>query len=198
MNKTLNFWLPIIFVFSWLVAAPPSICAKDMTFRGRVIDYETKEPIEGAVVVASWYEAKPTIAGEATRLKDVKETLTDKNGEWSITGEEGKPHTEHPYFHFLTGTYYTRTPQFIIFKPGYCSWPEGFYIEACKEELRSSGEFATGKTIELPKLTKREDRIRAQGISPPEGEGTDEKLREFHRLINDERRNLGLREIHFE
>ena len=155
----------MIFVFSWLVAAPPFVFAKDMTFRGRVIDYDTKEPIEGAAVVASWYEASPTIAGEATRLKDVKETLTDKNGEWSIAGEEGKPHTEHPYFHFLTGTYYTRTPQFIIFKPGYCSWPEGFYIEACQDKMRSTGEFTVNKTFELPKLTNRERRIRAKKYS---------------------------------
>jgi len=197
MSKSFALWLLIIGVFSCFIAMPVSLSAKEITFRGRVIDYDTREPIEGAVVVASWLEARPTISGESTRLKDVKETLTDKNGEWSISGEEGQPHTEHPYYDFFTGTYHTRPPSFIIFKPGYCSWPEGFYIEACQGKIKSSGEFTATKTFELPKLTNREDRIRAQGISPPEGEGTGEKLKEFHRLINEERRNLGLREIGF-
>jgi len=197
MSIRLTLWLFFIIVFSWFIILPVSLSAKEITFRGRVIDYDTREPIEGAVVVASWLEARPTISGESTRLKDVKETLTDKNGEWSISGEEGQPHTEHPYYDFFTGTYHTRPPSFIIFKPGYCSWPEGFYIEACQGKIKSSGEFTATKTFELPKLTNREDRIRAQGISPPEGESTGEKLKEFHRLINEERRNLGLREIGF-
>lgn len=198
MSKRFALWLLIIIVFSWFTAVPVSISAKDITFRGRVIDYDTKQPIEGAVVVASWLEARPTISGESTRLKDVKETLTDRNGEWSITGEEGQPHTEQPYYDFFTGTYHTRPPSFIIFKPGYCSWPQGFYIESCQGKIKSNGDFTVTKTFELPKLTNREDRIRAQGISPPEGQGTGEKLVEFHRLINEERRNLGLREISFQ
>lgn len=175
----------------------PYALAKERTFHGRVIDYDTKEPIEGAVVVASWDEAMPTLAGEATRFKDVKEILTDKDGEWTISGEEGKPHTEHPYFHFITGAYYTRTPTFIIFKPGYCSWPNGFSIEACKRKLKPEGnnKLIEGEDIELPRLTNREDRIRAQRISGPAGEIPPGKLDEFYRLINEERRALGLKEI---
>ena len=197
MTKSFTLWLLIIGAFSCFIAMPVSISAKDTTFRGRVIDYDTREPIEGAVVVASWLEARPTISGESTRLKEVRETLTDRNGEWSISGEKGQPHTEHPYYDFFTGTYHTRPPSFIIFKPGYCSWPQGFYIEACQGKIKSNGDFTVLKTFELPKLTNREDRIRAQGISSPEGEGTVEKLKEFHRLINEESRNLGLREIGF-
>ena len=194
MSKSFALWLLIIGVFSCFIAMPVSLSAKEITFRGRVIDYDTREPIEGAVVVASWLEARPTISGESTRLKDVKETLTDRNGEWSITGEEGQPHTEHPYYDFFTGTYHTRPPSFIIFKPGYCSWPQGFYIEACQGKIKSNGEFTVLKTFELPKLTNREDRIRAQSISIPAGEGVLEKCRELIRLMNEESRNLGLPE----
>ena len=65
-----------------------SICssAYAATFKGKVIDADTREPIEGAVVVAVWHEATSTISGESTRLKDVEECLTDKNGEWTIDG----------------------------------------------------------------------------------------------------------------
>jgi hypothetical protein len=47
----------------------------------------------------------------------------------------------------------------------------------------------------LPKLTNRTDRLRAQGIWPPMvggDEETERKIKEFIRLINEERRNLGL------
>ncbi len=60
------------------------------TFRGKVIEADTKEPIEGAVVVASWAEERATPAGPTSRLKDVKETLTNKNGEWVIDGLKGR------------------------------------------------------------------------------------------------------------
>ena len=92
------------------------------TFSGRIIDCDTREPIEGTVVVAYWYEAWGTFAGEATRLKDVKETLTDKEGKWSIRGPKGRPSdSSNDFIVFLTGITgipYTRQPDFIVFKPG--------------------------------------------------------------------------------
>lgn len=177
--------------------------AGDMTFHRKLIDANTKDPIEGAVVVAIWYEARGTIAGESTRLKDLKETLTDKDGKWSIQGPKGRPIDSSSDFIVLltliTGIHYTREPEFLIFKPGYCPWPKGFSIDACKEKMKSSGEgeIMEGKVIELPKLTKREDRSFA---IPEPDDGTDpnrkieflEKQKEFLKLINEERRNLGL------
>ena len=63
------------------------VSACSTTFRGRVIDADTKEPIEGAVVVASWRGEQAI--GTEMPLKDVKEVLTDKNGEWKIRGPRG-------------------------------------------------------------------------------------------------------------
>ena len=59
------------------------------TYKGRVIDAETKQPIGGAVVVASWSGDRGTPTGGTSRLEDVKEVLTDKNGEWTIKGPRG-------------------------------------------------------------------------------------------------------------
>ena len=175
--------------------------ANTKTFRGRVIDADTKEPIEGAVVVASWYKESWIPLGEnLVKLKDVKETLTDKNGQWSIRGPSGSGVNSLFYGFAVAGIFYhTREPGFIIFKPGYCSWPNGFHIETCRERLKPklTDELRGGGTAELPKLTNREDRIRSQAIQEPAAEGVDEKLREFHRLLNEERRNLGLGEIHY-
>lgn len=107
------------------------------TFKGKVIDADTKEPIEGAVVVAEWIKERAGIAGPITFLKDVKETLTDKNGEWVIKGPRGrKGGNITAIFTFITFTYSTRPPVFIVFKPGYCPWPEGFFIKACKGKIK--------------------------------------------------------------
>ena len=176
----------------------PWVFAKDRTFHGKAIDVDTKEPIEGAVVVAYWLEARATVSGEDTRLKEVKETLTDKDGKWSITGPKGKEGSNALLiFTFLTGTYYTREPQFIIFKPGYCSWPQGFSIEACKEKIKHSGigEITEGGNVELPKLLKKEDMLRVLP-APVSGENALEKQKEFIRLINKERKNLGIPEAY--
>ncbi len=153
-------------------------CAYAATFKGKVIDADTQEPIEGAVVVAQWIEERATIAGASTRSRDVKETLTDKKGIWVIEGPGGRRGGNiTAIFTFLTGTHYTRTPEFIIFKPGYCSWPKGFGIDACRGRIKRRGdeETAEGETVELPKLTNREDRLKSLSISLAGGEGALEK-----------------------
>ncbi|MEW6419180.1 MAG: carboxypeptidase-like regulatory domain-containing protein [Nitrospirota bacterium] len=163
------------------------------TFKGRVIDADTKEPIEGAVIVASWSESRATPAGEVSRYKDVKETLTDKNGEWSITGPKGsKGSNITAIFTLFTGTHYTRPPQFIVFKPGYCSWPAGFGITACKEKIKpvSHNKVAEGETVELPKLTNREDRRRALPGTAGDSREFDKKQINFLKLINEEHKNI--------
>ncbi len=175
------------------------------TFKGRLMDADTKEPIEGAVVVAKWHKERATVAGASSVLKDVKEALTDKNGEWVIKGPKGRWGGDIlAIFTFLTGVYYTNPPEFIIFKPGYCSFPAGFAIEACKGKIKIDGDIksAQGQTVELPKLKNREDRMRSFKLGPiyPPSDGpkiTKEFLKkqlEFLRLVNEESRNLGLSE----
>lgn len=185
-------FISVLFVF--LILMNGSLYAK--TFKGRVIDADTKEPIEGAVVVAIWLKERATIAGPSSEFKDVKEALTDKNGEWVIKGPRGRWGGDiTAIFTFVTGIYYTKPPEFIIFKPGYCSFPAGFGIEACKEKIKIEGDCksAEGETAELPRLTNREDRLRALP-GPVRAEGVSEKQIEFFRLINEERRNLGLQQ----
>jgi hypothetical protein len=183
------------------------IQASDRTYQGRVIDAETKEPIEGAVVVAEWWEEKGAFFGSLERLRDVKETLTDRDGKWSITGPESdKKKMVRGMLSVIAIVWAIRDPGFIIFKPGYCSWPNGFSIDACKDKIRPerTDEIMEGKTVEfgLPKLTNREDRLRSQRISPlyPTSDGQTKekqflkKQLELLRLLNEERRNLGLDE----
>lgn len=53
-------------------------------FYGKVIDADTKEPIEGAVVLAVYHLTRYTLAGESDFIVDGQEALTDKNGEFKL------------------------------------------------------------------------------------------------------------------
>lgn len=52
-------------------------------FQGRILDAETREPVEGVVVLIEWRELH-FFAGAT--FYDAQETLTDKNGEFYIPG----------------------------------------------------------------------------------------------------------------
>ncbi|NWF76885.1 MAG: hypothetical protein HXY53_10055 [Nitrospirae bacterium] len=194
MKYKITFCLLFAFIFF-------STTACGETFRGKVIDADTKEPIEGAVVVASWLEERATPAGPTSRLKDVKETLTDKNGEWVIKGPKGRDGGNiTAIFTFLTGTYYTLPPEFIVFKPGYCSYPAGFGIETCKEKMKTYNFTKSeniGEIVELRKLTIREDRLKVLP-SPVAGENSLKKQGQFIRLINEESKHLGIPKAYYE
>jgi len=185
-----------IILYLTFVLFSTTACAA--TFKGRVIDADTKEPIEGAVVVASWDESTATVAGGSSRLKDVKETLTDRNGQWKIRGPKGDSFIAR-IFAMIPGIYYTEAPEFIVFKPGYCSYPAGFGIKACKDRMKVynfTNSDNIGETVELPKLTEREDRLKNLP-GPVSGEGADKKQKKFIELINEEHGNLGLKKIHY-
>ena len=58
----------------------------DATFKGRIIDADTGQPIEGVVVLGVWYLGYPSVAGVVHKYYDAKETVTDKKGEFKISG----------------------------------------------------------------------------------------------------------------
>ena len=92
----------------------------DRTFRGKLIDADTLKPIEGAVVVAVWRKTKAFLIDSTTDFKDAKETLTDKNGEWSITGPEGQEvPREFDLLYAIGLRHITGSPEIIYYKPGY-------------------------------------------------------------------------------
>jgi hypothetical protein len=163
------------------------------TYKGRVIDAGTKEPIEGAAVVVYWYKEKAVLVDSYQKLKNVKETLTDENGEWKIRGPKGRKYKEvSPLLgivSLLPFVYYTLTPDFIIFKPGYCSVPKkASLLAACKEMKYHGGDdYGFGSTIELPRLTKRGHRRLASMVGPiGSGKKWRKKQKEFIRLLKQE------------
>ncbi len=94
-------------------------------FRGKVIDAETGEPVEGAVIVASYPATRytfccilPTLAGTITDHAGAQETLTDRDGLFYIP----------PYFTVTFPVSSENSTDFAVFKPGYGkSVPSGFF-----------------------------------------------------------------------
>jgi len=114
-------------------------------WRGRVIDADTKEPIEGAVVVAVWQREYDGPFEGITRFHEAKEVLTDKEGKFEmpayIVESKEKPLLREQDLkkneHLLTEEMLQqwkivkplysgpeiKEPKFIIYKPSYGNYP---------------------------------------------------------------------------
>jgi hypothetical protein len=73
-------------VFSTIFLASCYAARIDGPYRGKVIDADTREPIEGVVVLGTWYREIVTPGGAVHNYYDAMETVTDKNGEFEIKG----------------------------------------------------------------------------------------------------------------
>lgn len=94
--------------FAWLIFHKPE-------YKGKIIDAETQEPIEGVVVV-TLYNTRSIIGGPGGQVYDrihLKEVMTDKNGEFQIPS----------YTTMMGPNSKERHTDFIIYKPGYASYP---------------------------------------------------------------------------
>src|SRR5574337_259494 len=79
----------IFFLFCFLVLLQGCMYAirYDGTYKGKVVDEATREPLEDVVVLGVWYKETPTVAGAVSSYYDARETVTDKNGEFEIPGK---------------------------------------------------------------------------------------------------------------
>jgi hypothetical protein len=59
----------------------------DGPYHGKVVDEKTQEPIEGAVVLGTWWVYHFGLGGGSYTYHDAREAVTDKNGEFTIEGE---------------------------------------------------------------------------------------------------------------
>lgn len=147
-------------------------------YRGRVIDAETKQHIAGAGVVAIWALMKSEFSSMIMAFYDAREAVTDSNGEFVLYAEDIE-NAALPQ---------TLRPTFIIFSPGYGSFP-GSQI-APQGSVGAIFEQA-GTTVELHRLKTLAERLRIiGGLLPAVPE---EKIPNLLRLIDIERANLKLR-----
>jgi hypothetical protein len=184
---------------SWLVYHKPE-------FKGKVIDAQTKEPIQGAVVVVM-YTSHPIISGPgggSSSVIHVKETMTDVNGEFHIPS----------YTTLIQPNSFEDVARFLIYKPGYGDFPNNNISPPRRVSLQTIERFFVEKTfgkeaemetevgpqtkskviygvVELPKLETKEERLRAVPSTNP-GELSPEDIPLLYEAINKERKRFGL------
>ena len=185
----------LLFILSGIILA--ALCATasagsgwliyhERSFKGRVIDAETKEPIDGAVVVAQYHVNMLGPTGSHTTLIDVQEGLTDKKGEFVL------PSLTKMINPFSTGD----DTSFLIWKPGYKKediWG-GYFFEKEPGTVENRPVHAEGGLVlrpmrlgivELIKVKTREER-RSLHLGPVGDERVYKKQKQFIKLIRDE------------
>jgi len=155
-------------------------------YKGRVIDSETKQPIEGAVVLAVWVRWIPAFIRSVETFWDAQEVITDQYGRFEI----GKKTPTN----LLPGAR-VDGPRLTVFFPGYGFFP-GYHTSP---PLTASGVKGLLRkmeherlTIELPLLTTKKERLDVISWAYPSLDIPPERMPNLIRLINTERRALGL------
>lgn len=146
-------------------------------YKGKVVDLETGEPIEGAVVFIKFFTRVPNVGGSTFYAADAVEVLTDRNGEFDI------PLRKLTVNKFLHG--WENKGQAIIFKPGYGAFPghpkvsmdiPGYSIPENK--------FVVIKLPKLKTINERKENLRNLWIViniPPEKHAALTRLKEIER-----------------
>lgn len=78
-----------LFIMSLMILFLPGcfyLVRYDSNYKGRVVDADTNQSIEGAVVLGVWYREYPTVAGAVTEFYDARETVSDKDGNFTVPG----------------------------------------------------------------------------------------------------------------
>jgi hypothetical protein len=151
----------------------------DGPYKGRVIDAETGNPIEGVVVLGVWYKEIATAAGGVGSYYDAKETVTDRNGEFEIKGMGLRVLTNIGPMHVL------------IFKAGHEYF--GMYPwDTLKVEPRKITWEGSKAIIPLKKFTSEERKTSETFPPSPPIQAPEDKTRLIMTEIYKERKERGL------
>lgn len=149
-------------------------------FRGKILDADTKEPIEGVVVFVEWRQIH-FFAGST--FYDAQETLTDKNGEFHIPGIW----VLNPWRHFGVDAI------LIVYKSGYRAISTGAFRrwKEINPELDYVLKVEDWKpVIVLKRAINVDERWKNVGYADPGSDIPDEKMKLLMKEINKEKENL--------
>ena len=158
-------------------------------YKGKVVDAETNEPVEGAVVLLKFHTIFQLSPGGAVyKYADALEVMTDTNGEFSIPAYTVEAfrlfHKWDPY------------EDVTIFKPGYGVFPE--HPESVSDSSRGRRLLAENKyiTVKFPKLkTLEEHKQNIRDLHIPKFDVPYEKQKNLLLIGNKERKRLGLEPV---
>jgi hypothetical protein len=126
-------------------------------WQAQVVSAETKQPLEGVVVLAWWTRHVRSFGGPSEEYRDSQEVLTDQDGRFAI---------ESRWFFSLNPLVFFRGPFVAMFKPGYgdYEWPgykgSGTWPKEKREALRTEAQLLQldGIVLEMPMLPTLEQR----------------------------------------
>ena len=116
----------------------------DGPYHGKVVDEQTSEPIEGAVVLGWWMVHHFCVGGGFGTYHDATEVVTDRNGEFTIPGQG---------LRILSNL---KPMDFLIYKAGYTYFQSSWMslkVEDRKDMIKWDGETPS---IPIRKLTDEE------------------------------------------
>ncbi len=163
-------------------------------WRAQVVDAETGQPVEGAVVLAVWYRYFATIHGwGGGKYYASAEVVTSGDGRFVIGAR-----STFTWLPFLTTI---KGPELSIFKPGYGQWrfrgtDESSGLSAWERDARVDEAWRRfkggGVTIELPPLKTREQRLEFLSWASPSGPIPEAHMPRYLEGLDRERITLGL------
>ncbi|HEY3347502.1 MAG TPA: hypothetical protein VGK71_07755 [Nitrospirota bacterium] len=169
MKRSLLFVVLLVLVFSGSANA-----YFKGPWKGKVIDAETKQPIEGAGVVAVWYVTHPGPGDSPASYLDAEEAVTDKDGNFEISS---KFFFTIPNIRYIESGY----PQITIFKPGYGSYPR--YASSPRGYIKDNYFLDKVGVVELPKITDEKKRYESF-VAAGAGEVPISKKTNYQKLLD--------------
>lgn len=142
MKRNLSFALSLLSIVFALSACATPLTYSAKEIHGQIVDAETDQPIEGAVIVAQWILFQMGIGhgGHKGRIH-IHETVTDQNGHYTIPAWGPKLHS--PFTELDR-----EDPQILIFKSGY--EPRSLYNSVDRSDSVRVSEW-DGKVVKLKK-----------------------------------------------
>jgi len=154
--------LSLLLAFCCVAQAAVASAYGAPTYKGMVVDAETKAPIEGAVVVVVWYKKPLITMNGPLYFHNAKEVLTDSKGGFSLSAFPGI--NWNPFTRLMKDPNISRTypddpgiyPVIAIFSPGYGPFPEA-QVKPPSEVETKRAMLKEGIVVELPKLETKEE-----------------------------------------
>jgi hypothetical protein len=151
-------YLVVVLACAMRLGMPPSAEAAG-PWQAQVVSTDSKQPLEGVVVLAWWTRHVRSLGGPSEEYRDSQEVLTDKDGRFTI---------ESRWFFSLNPLVFFRGPFIAMFKSGYgdYGWPGYAGSETWPEEKRKALQTEAqllqleGIVLEMPALPNTEQRVK--------------------------------------
>lgn len=181
LNKIVIFAASLLLISSFFQVDPASA---DGPYRGKVIDAETKAPIEGAVVLGVWRRRELFSFHPKYLFDEAKEVLTNSDGEFVLQG--------HTRARSIIDPMSPNRIRIYIYKPGYGSFPRHQISPNPKQSHSAKLKpFETHVLVELPKLRTRDQKLGVVNEGCPAGDIPNAKMANLIIAMNIDRVALG-------